>query len=64
MAKTGPVQFIREVRAEMKKVTWPTNQETIASTVAVFIMVALAAIFLYLSDQVIAMLVSFILNLG
>ena len=64
MAKTGPVQFVKEVRSEMKKVTWPTKQETTASTVAVFIMVALAAVFLYLSDQVIAMAISFILNLG
>ena len=64
MAKTGPLEFIREARAELKKVTWPTKQETIASTIAVFIMVILAAAFLFLSDQVIAFLVSFILDLG
>ena len=64
MAKSNPVQFAREVRAEMKKVTWPTKQETIAGTVAVFIMVILAALFLFLSDQVIAFVVSFILDFG
>lgn len=64
MAKTNPITFIREVRAEMKKVTWPTRQETIASTVAVFIMVLLAAVFLFLSDQVVAFVISLILGLG
>jgi preprotein translocase subunit SecE len=64
MAKTNPITFIREVRAEMKKVTWPTRQETIASTVAVFIMVVLAAVFLFLSDQVVAFVISLILGLG
>ena len=64
MAKTGPIQFYREVRAEMKKITWPTRKETIASTIAVFIMVILAALFLFLSDQVIAFVISFILGLG
>lgn len=64
MAKTGPIQFYREVRAEMKKITWPTRKETIASTIAVFIMVILASLFLFLSDQVIAYVISFILGLG
>jgi preprotein translocase subunit SecE len=35
-----------------------------ASTIAVFIMVVIAALFLYLADQVIAFLVNFILNFG
>ncbi len=64
MAKTGPIQFYREVRAEMKKITWPTRKETIASTIAVFIMVILASLFLFLSDQVIAFVISFILGFG
>lgn len=64
MAKAGPIQFYKEVRAEMKKITWPTRQETMASTVAVFIMVILASLFLFLSDQVIAFVISFILGLG
>lgn len=64
MTKTGPLTFIREVRAEMKKVTWPTRKETLASTIAVFIMVILASAFLFLSDQIIAFLISFILGIG
>lgn len=61
---SGPVQFIREVKSETKKVAWPTRKETIASTIAVFIMVLLASVFLYLSDQVLAYLVSLVLGIG
>lgn len=64
MAKTSPVEFFRQVKAEAKKVTWPTRQETTVSTIAVFIMVTIAAIFLYFSDQVIAFLVRSIMSLG
>ena len=64
MSKSGPLQYIREVNQEAHKVTWPTRQETIASTIAVFIMVTLASIFLYLSDQVLAFLVSLVLSIG
>lgn len=61
---TGPVQYLKEVRAEGRKVTWPTRKETIASTIAVFIMVTLASIFLFLADQILAWGVSIILGLG
>lgn len=60
----GPVQYLKEVRAEARKVTWPTRKETIASTIAVFIMVTLASIFLFLADQILAWGVSLILGLG
>lgn len=64
MSKFGPLQYYREVVQEAHKVTWPTRKETIASTIAVFIMVTLASIFLYLSDQVLAYLVSLVLSIG
>ena len=62
--KFNPVAFYKEVRSEMKKVTWPTRQETTVSTISVFIMVAIAAVFLYAADQIIAWAVSWIMNLG
>ena len=64
MAKTGPAEFIRHVRNEMKKVTWPTSQETMVSTIAVFVMVFFASLFLYFSDQIIAWLIRSIMSLG
>ena len=62
MAKTGLLQYFREVKAEVKKITWPTRKETTVSTVAVFVMVFLVAIFLYFADQIIAYLVRLIMG--
>lgn len=62
--KTSPVEFFRQVRSEMKKIAWPSRQETTVSTISVFIMVVIAAVFLYLADQVIAFFVNLILGFG
>ncbi|KAF0143185.1 MAG: preprotein translocase subunit SecE, partial [Rhodospirillaceae bacterium] len=43
MAKTSPGQFIRQVRQEFGKVTWPSRKEAMISTGMVMIMVFLAA---------------------
>lgn len=64
MAKINPLKFAKEVKAETKKVTWPTRQETTVSMIAVFIMVFLCAIFLYFSDQIIAWAVRLIMGFG
>lgn len=62
--KTSPVEFYRQVKSEMKKVTWPSRQETTVSTITVFIMVFFAALFLFTSDQVLSYLVRLILSFG
>ncbi len=64
MARTNPVEYYKQVRSEMKKVTWPTRKETTVSTIAVFIMVTIAAIFLFFADQVLSFLVRTLLGLG
>lgn len=64
MAKNGPVAFFKQVKSEAKKVTWPTRQETTVSTIAVFVMVFFASLFLYFADQVMAALVRLIMSLG
>jgi preprotein translocase subunit SecE len=64
MAKTNLAQFIREVRQETEKVTWPTRKETAISTGMVLLMVFLAAIFFLLVDQLLAVGVRLFLNLG
>ncbi|EKE67642.1 MULTISPECIES: preprotein translocase subunit SecE [Oceanibaculum] len=64
MAKTSPAQFVRQVRQEMAKVTWPTRKETAVTTVTVLVMVFVAAIFFFLVDQVLAFGVRQILGLG
>jgi len=64
MAKTSIGQFIREVRQETAKVTWPTRKETVVTTVMVFVMVFLAAIFFWVVDLVLGSAVRFLLGLG
>lgn len=64
MAKTSPIQFIKQVKAEAKKVTWPSRKETTVSTIAVFLMVTIASIFLYFADQLIAFFVRLVMGFG
>jgi preprotein translocase subunit SecE len=64
MAKVNPAQFIREVRQETEKVTWPTRKETMITTLVVFLMVFAAALFFFLIDQVLGTVVEFVLGLG
>jgi len=60
----NPVEYFRQVKTEMKKVTWPTRQETTVSVIAVFIMVTICATFLFLADQIIAFVIRMILGFG
>ncbi len=50
MAITNPAQFIQQTRAEVAKVFWPTRREVVLTTVMVFIMATLTAIFFSLVD--------------
>ena len=59
----NPVKFLQEVRQEVSKVTWPTRNETLISTVMVLVMVALASIFFLLADQIISWLIQAVLNI-
>ncbi len=64
MAKTGPIQYLREVRQEAAKVTWPSRKETTITTGMVFVMVILAALFFLAVDQLLAMGVRLLFGLG
>jgi len=63
MAAMNPLKFLQEVRQETSKVTWPSRNETLISTVMVLVMVALASIFFLAADQVIAWLVQLMLSI-
>lgn len=60
--RVGFLQFLREVRAEARKITWTTPRETWITSVFVGIMVVLAAVFLQLVDLLLGWSLSFILN--
>ena len=64
MAKTNPGEFVRQIRQETAKVTWPTRKETGVTTMMVFIMVTLAAIFFFAVDQVLSFGVRLVLGIG
>jgi preprotein translocase subunit SecE len=64
MAKTNPLEFIREVRQETNKVTWPTRKETMITTAMVFVFVIIASLFFLVADQIIGWAVSYILRIG
>ncbi len=64
MAKVNPGQFVREIRREVSKVTWPTRKETAVTTGMVLIMVVLASLFFLIVDQVLSLGVRTILGLG
>ena len=64
MAKTSPFKFLQEVRTETQKVTWPTRRETAVTTAMVFVMASLASIFFLIADQIIRVLVTFVLGVG
>ena len=53
MATVNPIQFIQQVRAEISKVVWPTRREVFLTTVMVFIMAALTAVFFAVVDLLI-----------
>jgi len=44
------IQFLREVKVELKKVTWPSRKQTMGSTVVVLIIVAIISLFLGVVD--------------
>ncbi|MEM6467219.1 MAG: preprotein translocase subunit SecE [Pseudomonadota bacterium] len=58
----NPFQFVQQVRAEVSKVVWPTRRETVLTTVMVFVMSALAAIFFFLVDLGIRAILELILG--
>ena len=64
MARISPFKFLQEVRAEGQKVTWPTRKETTVTTIMVFVMVVIASIFFLLADQVMRVVVSFLLGIN
>jgi preprotein translocase subunit SecE len=64
MAKFSPFKFLQEVRSETDKVTWPTRRETMITTIMVFIISAVAAVFFLVADLMIRWMVTTVLNLA
>lgn len=56
------IQFLREVKIELKKVTWPTRKQTIGSTVVVIVVVMIISLFLGVIDMGLSGLVKVVLQ--
>jgi len=59
----SPFKFLQEVRTETAKVTWPTRRETMITTIMVFIMVAVSSVFFFVADQIIRVLITYLLGI-
>ncbi|VXC41519.1 preprotein translocase subunit SecE [Sphingomonas sp. 8AM] len=64
MAKTTPIEFIRQVRTETAKVVWPTGRETVMTGVMVVIMTTVLAMFFLSVDSIFNAVVKALLSLA
>ena len=64
MAKTSPGEFVNQVRAEGRKIVWPSRKETWITSVMVLIMVLIASIFFFVVDAGLSVASRFILAIG
>ncbi len=56
------IQFFREVKVELQKVTFPTRQETVGSTIVVLVLTVIMAVYLGFSDWALARIVKALLQ--
>ena len=64
MAKTSPAEFINQVRAEARKIVWPTGRETMQTTIMVLIMTTILSLFFFGVDTVFNAIVSWLTSLA
>jgi preprotein translocase subunit SecE len=62
--KTSPALFVRQVRQELQKVTWPTRRDTFISSLIVILLIFLFSLFFLLSDQVWSFSIKKIIEIG
>jgi preprotein translocase subunit SecE len=56
------IQFLREVKIELKKVTWPSRKQTMGSTAVVIVLVVIISAFLGLVDVILSALIRVVLQ--
>jgi preprotein translocase subunit SecE len=61
--KKGFMKFLRDVRVEMGKVTWPTRKDLAQSTLVVLVAVAIAAVYTFALDEVFSQVVDAVVKL-
>ena len=64
MAKISPIQFFRQVKQEVKKVTWPTRKEVLQTSAMVLVIVAIASLFFFVVDLIFGGIIKEIFGIG
>ena len=64
MAKTSPAEFINQVRAEARKVVWPSREETVRTAIFVAIMMVILSLFLLGIDTLFGAAMRWLLSLA
>ena len=62
--KTSPAKFVRQVRQEMQKVTWPERRDTFISSAIIILLVILFSLFFLLTDQIWSFSIKKIIQIG
>lgn len=60
MAKVG--KFLGQVKAELKKVAWPSREELISSTIVVLVSTLMLAVFIGICDLVLSRVINFLIS--
>jgi len=64
MEKISPIQFFRQVKQEVKKITWPARKDVTRTSTMVVILVAIATLFFFFVDQILGWIVQVVLGMG
>ena len=62
--KTSPAEFLNQVRTEARKIVWPTREETVKTSIFVFIMMVILSVFFLCIDSVFGTIVGWLLELA
>ena len=62
--KTSPAEFVNQVRTETSKVVWPTREETIRTSIFVFIFMVILSLFFFGIDSLFNFVVNSLLQLA
>jgi preprotein translocase subunit SecE len=49
------IKFLKEIRAELTKVTWPTRQELIGSTIVTIVVTVIVSVFIGVIDRILTL---------
>ena len=61
---SNPLKYVQQVRSEVSKIVWPTRKETMTTTLMVFVMAAIVALFFFIIDTLTSNILDIILKLA